>query len=66
MLPISLNVAALAVAVIFYTWRSYAVIQRKRQRRLRERVAYMLWVMAEQVDFEDAVLTATDAEINLV
>ena len=66
MLPISLNVAALAVAVIFYTWRSYAVIQRKRQRRLRERVAYMLWVMAGQVDFEDAVLTATDAEINLV
>ncbi len=66
MLPISLNVAALAVAVIFYTWRSYAVIQRKRQRRLRERVAYMLWAMAEQVDFEDAVLTATDAEINLV
>ena len=66
MSPISLNVAALAVAVIFYTWRSYAVIQRKRQRRLRERVAYMLWVMAEQVDFEDAVLTATDAEINLV
>ena len=66
MSPISLNVAALAVAVIFYTWRAYAVILRKKRTRLRERVAYMLWAMAEQADYEDAVLTATDAEINLV
>jgi hypothetical protein len=58
MSPISLNVAALAVAVIFYTWRGYAHIQIKKQLRLRERVAFMLWRMAEQVEFEDAMVTA--------
>jgi hypothetical protein len=58
MLHISLNVAALAVAIIFYTWRSYARILHQRDQRLRERVAYMLWAMAEQVDVEDTVLTA--------
>jgi hypothetical protein len=58
MLHISLNVAALAVAIIFYTWRGYARILHQRDQRLRERVAFMLWAMAEQVDVEDTVLTA--------
>jgi hypothetical protein len=49
MLPITCNAAALAVAVLFYTWRGYAQMQFKRQQHLRERVAYMLWVMADQV-----------------
>jgi hypothetical protein len=66
MLPISLNVAALAVAVIFYTWRGYDQIQRKRDRRLRERVAFMLWTMAGLIDGEEAVLVAADAELNRV
>jgi hypothetical protein len=43
------NIAALAVAGIFYTWRSYLVRQSRRERTLRERVTYMLWVMAGQV-----------------
>jgi hypothetical protein len=38
------NLAALAVAGIYYAWRAYA--QTRKQRQLRERVAYMLWVMA--------------------
>ncbi len=50
MLPIWGNVAALAVAMIFYTWRGYLQLRERRRRVLRERVAYMLWVMAEQVD----------------
>jgi hypothetical protein len=58
MLPITCNAAALAVAVLFYTWRGYAQMQQKRQHTLRERVAYMLWVMADQVKCDDAVLTA--------
>ena len=58
MLHISLNVAALAVAIIFYTWRGYARILHQRDQRLRERVAYMLWAVAEQVDVEESVLTA--------
>jgi hypothetical protein len=58
MLHISLNVAALAVAIIFYTWRGYARVLHQRDKRLRERVAYMLWAMAEQVEVEDAVVAA--------
>jgi len=41
------HVAALTVASIFYTWRSYSVELLGRHRRLRDRVAYMLWVAAD-------------------
>ena len=44
------NVAALAVASIFYTWRAYRLAQLHRHRNLRERVAYMLWIMANNGD----------------
>ncbi len=40
------NVCALAVAAIFYSWREYHVRHDGRERQLRQRVAYMLWVMA--------------------
>jgi hypothetical protein len=40
------SVAALSVAVIFYAWRARQEIAQLRERRLRERVTYMLWVMA--------------------
>jgi hypothetical protein len=40
------NMAALAVASIYYAWRAYDHV--RKQRQLRERVAYMLWVMAQQ------------------
>jgi hypothetical protein len=40
------GVAALAVATIFYIYRGYLGVLLHRQRQLRERVAYMLWVMA--------------------
>ena len=43
---ITTSLGALAVAVIFYTYREYLQVQLRRQRCLRERVAYMLWVMA--------------------
>jgi hypothetical protein len=45
---ISCSIAALAVASIFYAWRSYMYDREKREQTLRERVAYMLWVMANQ------------------
>jgi hypothetical protein len=44
------NIAALVVAGIYYAWRSYHETQLHRFRSLRERVAYMLWVMATRVD----------------
>jgi hypothetical protein len=38
--------SALSVAVLFYSWRSYNEKNEHRQKLLRERVTYMLWVMA--------------------
>jgi hypothetical protein len=48
--------AALAVAVIFYTWRAWQQLQSRRDRKLRDRVTYMLWVMAGQEENEVAVV----------
>jgi hypothetical protein len=38
--------AALVVANLFYLWRGYHCQQVRRERKLRERVTFMLWVMA--------------------
>jgi len=43
------NFSALAVATLFYCWRGYRLSQGQRERVLRERVTYMLWVMANTV-----------------
>jgi hypothetical protein len=45
---LSCNLAALAIAVIFYAWRDLYHCCRKDSRTLRERVAYMLWVAAQR------------------
>ncbi len=39
----------MSVAMLYSTWRTYHVRIIERQRQLRERVAYMLWVMANSV-----------------
>jgi hypothetical protein len=52
--PILGNVAALAVAGIFYVWRAHVQVQARRLRVLRERVAYMLWVVAERPEKADS------------
>jgi hypothetical protein len=49
MQTICCNLAALAVAGIYYTFRTYLDTQARRERTLRERITYMLWVMAGQV-----------------
>ena len=41
--------AALTVASIFYSFREYQTFLRKKERRLRDRVAFMLWTMADNV-----------------
>ena len=38
--------SALSVACLFYSWRAYHGKIVDRQKQLRERVTYMLWVMA--------------------
>ena len=47
--PMSSSVAAMAVASIFYVWKYYFQFQVQRDRILRERVAYMLWLAANCV-----------------
>jgi hypothetical protein len=42
---ITLDLATLAIAGLFYTWRDVIVARRKRA-HLRERVALMLWAVA--------------------
>jgi hypothetical protein len=56
MQPIVPNMAALAVAVLFYLWRGYYQTCQLRRRKLCERVAFMLWVTAEQIKGSDSGL----------
>ncbi len=42
------NAAALVVALLYAGWRVHRHLAEKRQRLLRERVAYMLWVSTER------------------
>jgi hypothetical protein len=49
-------IAAMAVATIYYGWRAW---WRGRMRLLRERVTYMLWIMAKE---EPAGTTGTTGE----
>ena len=51
------NVAALAVAALFYLWRSHYEARRQRLRLRRQRVAYLLWVLAERVEEHDPSLS---------
>ena len=44
--PICCNMAAFAVVFLYYFWRSHRHLLERKQRQVRERVAYMLWVMA--------------------
>ena len=44
------NIAALAVASLFYYWRAYSTTHLGRERTLRQRVAYLLWVVAGQAE----------------
>jgi hypothetical protein len=58
MQPIVTNMAALAVASLFYAWRAYDHTRQRRTRVLCQRVAYMLWVVAQRIQKSDSGLTA--------
>ena len=42
------SVPTLAVSAIYCLWQFHGELLRQRNRVLRERVAYMLWVLAQQ------------------
>jgi hypothetical protein len=50
MQPILTSVPVLAVSMIFCLWHGYLRLMLRRESTLRERVAYMLWVMATETD----------------
>src|SRR5205085_7891603 len=56
------SIALLAVTVIYLFWRSYLQWLVRRQRALRERVAFLLWISAGTD--EDAGLAFTTAAID--
>jgi hypothetical protein len=51
------NLPTLTISAIYCAYSAYRQAQDRRRRLLHERVAYLLWVMAQQVD-EPAVCAA--------
>jgi hypothetical protein len=43
-----LVICTLAIVAIYYVWQAYRFLLRRRQQVVRERVAYMLWIAAQQ------------------
>ena len=48
-MPVCINLTALAIALIYYSWRDGYLAHLRRDRVLHERVAYMLWTAAQNV-----------------
>ena len=42
------SLAAFTVASIFYAWRAHAEVRDKKERQIRDRIAHLLWVVAQQ------------------
>jgi hypothetical protein len=49
MQPLLFTLPTLAVSTIYCLWAAYLRQQSQRRRVLRDRVAYLLWVVAERV-----------------
>jgi hypothetical protein len=45
-MPTICSAAAVTVAAAYCVWRACVQVRQRRERQLRRRVAYMLWVMA--------------------
>jgi hypothetical protein len=48
--PIWCNLAAVAVGLLYCFWRTHRRQLGRKHQQIRERVAYMLWVMADHSD----------------
>ncbi|MBI1916765.1 MAG: hypothetical protein HYS12_18825 [Planctomycetes bacterium] len=44
------SLPTLTVSILYCAWNAYRSARLQRERKLRERVAYMLWVIATEVD----------------
>ena len=43
------TLTALAVVGVYILWQRYSVVRMRRERTIQERVTYMLWTMAGQI-----------------
>jgi hypothetical protein len=50
MQAVLMAVPTLAVSVVYCLWNGYRIANDQRIRKLRERVAFMLWVAASEID----------------
>jgi hypothetical protein len=48
---LTIYIIALTVVCIYYLWRVYRFTLLHRERVLRERIAYLLWTMAQRSDY---------------
>jgi hypothetical protein len=48
--PLSSSVIALAVSGIYVVWQRYTSSRVRQVRTMQERVTYMLWTMASQIN----------------
>jgi len=58
MQPIVTNLAALAVAMLYYLWRAHYQANQRRRRILCQRVACLLLAVADQIENSDSGLSA--------
>ncbi len=56
--PMVCHFAALSVAMLYCMWRRHHEVIMRKQRLMRERVALMLWVIAQDPEESDALLAA--------
>lgn len=47
--PLFGSIATLSISVIYLVWKMYRENRHHREKVVRQRVAYMLWVMAHRV-----------------
>jgi hypothetical protein len=52
--PMLSTLPTLMVTAVYYCWHVYHREMHRRNRVLRERVTYMLWVMAQRMDEQAA------------
>ena len=53
--PMLSTLPTLMVTAVYYCWHVYHLEKRRRIRLLRERVTYMLWVMAVETEEQSGV-----------
>jgi hypothetical protein len=63
--PIVCNFAALTVALLYCSWQRHRHLIDQKQRVLRRRVAFMLWVMAQPPDEHNPLCVFAERDLTV-